>query len=160
MSFVVVSTMHFKPNFFFVMFENPTFYFPYFAFSVSSYRGEKLRLKRVQRHQMGAYLCIASNSVPPSVSKRIRLNVNCKYMLVTTEKSVQISYFIALWSYCKRKGFLIETNSLYLKGGGSQNGMVLKMCAYDLRDLFCIQKEKESKDWSDSSIDHFWIFTL
>lgn len=118
MSFVVVSTMHFKPNFFFVMFENPTFYFPYFAFSVSSYRGEKLRLKRVQRHQMGAYLCIASNSVPPSVSKRIRLNVNCKYMLVTTEKNVQISYFIALWSYCKRKGFLIETNSLYLKGGG------------------------------------------
>lgn len=50
-----------------------------FYLSVSEYHGEILKLKRVQRHQMGAYLCIASNTVPPSVSKRIRLNVNCKY---------------------------------------------------------------------------------
>lgn len=28
---------------------------------------------------MGAYLCIASNAVPPSVSKRIKLQVHCKY---------------------------------------------------------------------------------
>lgn len=28
---------------------------------------------------MGSYLCIASNSVPPSVSKRISLNIHCKY---------------------------------------------------------------------------------
>lgn len=28
---------------------------------------------------MGAYLCIASNSIPPSVSKRIMVNVHCKY---------------------------------------------------------------------------------
>ncbi|MPC76060.1 hypothetical protein E2C01_070461 [Portunus trituberculatus] len=28
---------------------------------------------------MGAYLCIASNGVPPSVSKRITLDVECKY---------------------------------------------------------------------------------
>ena len=27
---------------------------------------------------MGAYLCIASNDVPPTVSKRISLNVNCE----------------------------------------------------------------------------------
>ena len=47
-------------------------------FLVKQFHGEVLKLKRVQRNQMGAYLCIASNSVPPSVSKRIRLNVNCK----------------------------------------------------------------------------------
>lgn len=28
---------------------------------------------------MGAYLCIAQNSVPPSVSKRIKVSVDCKY---------------------------------------------------------------------------------
>lgn len=28
---------------------------------------------------MGAYLCIASNGVPPSVSKRIKVSVDCKY---------------------------------------------------------------------------------
>lgn len=33
---------------------------------------------RLDRRQMGAYLCIASNDVPPAVSKRITLNVNCK----------------------------------------------------------------------------------
>lgn len=33
-------------------------------------------MRKVQRHQMGAYLCIASNDVPPAVSKRVILNVN------------------------------------------------------------------------------------
>lgn len=27
---------------------------------------------------MGAYLCIASNGIPPSVSKRIKVSVDCK----------------------------------------------------------------------------------
>jgi len=31
---------------------------------------------------MGAYLCISSNGVPPSVSKRILVQINCKYNLV------------------------------------------------------------------------------
>nr|XP_040572511.1 lachesin-like [Lepeophtheirus salmonis] len=43
---------------------------------VSRYTGESLIMRNVQRHQMGAYLCIASNEVPPAVSKRIILNVN------------------------------------------------------------------------------------
>lgn len=29
---------------------------------------------------MGAYLCIASNDVPPAVSKRVSLNVHCEYI--------------------------------------------------------------------------------
>ena len=44
------------------------------------YEGEVLSLARVSRQGMGAYLCIASNDVPPTVSKRISLNVNCKYL--------------------------------------------------------------------------------
>ncbi|XP_035726747.1 lachesin-like isoform X1 [Vespa mandarinia] len=38
--------------------------------------GEHLVLSKVTRGEMGAYLCIASNGVPPSVSKRIMLHVN------------------------------------------------------------------------------------
>ena len=41
--------------------------------------GEQLDLIRVSRTEMGAYLCIAQNGVPPSISKRIILNVECKY---------------------------------------------------------------------------------
>lgn len=42
---------------------------------VSHLDGSHLRLRQVSRTHMGAYLCIASNGVPPSVSKRITLDV-------------------------------------------------------------------------------------
>lgn len=42
------------------------------------YDGEVLPLSKVSRNEMGAYLCIATNGVPPSVSKRIILDVECK----------------------------------------------------------------------------------
>ncbi|KAJ8918064.1 hypothetical protein NQ315_011521, partial [Exocentrus adspersus] len=42
---------------------------------VETFRGPTLKLARVERRQMGAYLCIASNDVPPAVSKRITLHI-------------------------------------------------------------------------------------
>lgn len=52
---------------------------PHLAFHVSVYtiKGPTLMLRQANRNHMGAYLCIASNGVPPSVSKRIILVVNC-----------------------------------------------------------------------------------
>lgn len=41
--------------------------------------GERLVLTNVQRSDMGGYNCIASNGIPPSVSKRFNVYVNCKY---------------------------------------------------------------------------------
>nr|XP_045609469.1 lachesin-like isoform X1 [Procambarus clarkii] len=38
-------------------------------------QGETLLLKKVSRLQMGSYLCIASNGIPPSISKRAHLSV-------------------------------------------------------------------------------------
>ncbi|KFB48959.1 hypothetical protein ZHAS_00016960 [Anopheles sinensis] len=38
--------------------------------------GEMLSLTKVTRSEMGAYMCIASNGVPPSVSKRLKLQVH------------------------------------------------------------------------------------
>lgn len=38
--------------------------------------GEKLSMSNVQRSDMGGYLCIASNGIPPSVSKRYDVQVN------------------------------------------------------------------------------------
>ncbi|XP_036343982.1 uncharacterized protein LOC118753212 [Rhagoletis pomonella] len=43
---------------------------------VSSFRGEVLKLTKISRSEMGSYLCIASNGVPPSVSKRISLSIH------------------------------------------------------------------------------------
>ncbi|XP_031830737.1 lachesin isoform X4 [Nomia melanderi] len=41
-----------------------------------TYNGSLLQFHRVERRQMGVYLCIASNDVPPAVSKRVTLAVN------------------------------------------------------------------------------------
>jgi hypothetical protein len=43
------------------------------------YDGDQLNMTRISRTEMGAYLCIATNGVPPSVSKRIIVDVECEY---------------------------------------------------------------------------------
>lgn len=52
------------------------------------YDGEVLHLTKVSRNEMGAYLCIATNGVPPSVSKRIILDVECEYTRLFFRKSL------------------------------------------------------------------------
>ena len=47
--------------------------------SVDKIEGPYLNLTRINRRQMGPYMCIANNTVPPAVTKRIMVNVECKY---------------------------------------------------------------------------------
>lgn len=49
-----------------------------FFVTVQMVEGTMLHIPKVTRHDMGAYLCIASNGIPPTVSKRILLIVHCK----------------------------------------------------------------------------------
>ncbi|KAM3967129.1 lachesin [Aphomia sociella] len=49
--------------------------------SVNVVDGENLTISKVSRLHMGAYLCIASNGVPPSISKRVVLMVQFPPML-------------------------------------------------------------------------------
>ena len=51
--------------------------------TVATAEGETLTLSKVTRSEMGTYLCIASNGVPPSVSKRMMLHVHCKWALIS-----------------------------------------------------------------------------
>lgn len=51
--------------------------------SVNEWEGETLEISRISRLDMGAYLCIASNAVPPTVSKRIKVSVDCKCPFIT-----------------------------------------------------------------------------
>ncbi|CAG9795206.1 unnamed protein product [Diatraea saccharalis] len=46
--------------------------------NVTKWSGAWLNLTEVSREMNGAFLCIATNGVPPSVSKRILLHVLCK----------------------------------------------------------------------------------
>ncbi|XP_050490402.1 lachesin-like [Bombus huntii] len=43
---------------------------------IAEWLGEELRLMKISRNEMGVYLCIAINGVPPAVSKRISINVH------------------------------------------------------------------------------------
>ena len=42
------------------------------------WKGKNLNLINVRREQMGAFMCIANNNVPPAVSRRLVLPVICK----------------------------------------------------------------------------------
>ncbi|KAK9890425.1 hypothetical protein WA026_010514 [Henosepilachna vigintioctopunctata] len=48
---------------------------------VSEWEGEALELSQISRLNMGAYLCIATNGVPPTISKRIKVSVDFPPML-------------------------------------------------------------------------------
>ncbi|KAG5676523.1 hypothetical protein PVAND_006352 [Polypedilum vanderplanki] len=56
--------------------------------AVSSFNGSILSISRVNRLHMGAYLCIASNGIPPSVSKRVMLIVHFPPMLMIQNQLV------------------------------------------------------------------------
>ena len=49
-----------------------------FNISVNVVDGEVLYITKVSRLHMANYLCIASNGVPPSISKRVELKVQCE----------------------------------------------------------------------------------
>ena len=72
---------------------------------LSVHQGEYLDLQDISREQMGAYLCIASNKIPPSVSKRITLVVECKCL---ADKTVgKISGFYQHICVCPRPDFIL-----------------------------------------------------
>ncbi|XP_032673685.1 lachesin-like isoform X2 [Odontomachus brunneus] len=55
---------------------------------MKTYEGEQLHLRGIQRQEMGSYLCIASNGVPPSVSKRYYVNVRFKPLIKVSNQLV------------------------------------------------------------------------
>ena len=88
--------------------------FNFFA-ALTRYDGDTLELTNVQRQEMGNYLCIASNGVPPSVSKRYSIHVHCTYLqLVSTKTSLRkLHRFNVIYKY-SRIIFLLDTPSLEL----------------------------------------------
>ncbi|XP_066584682.1 lachesin-like isoform X1 [Prorops nasuta] len=55
---------------------------------VKRYEGEQLNLTKITRNEMGAYLCIANNGVPPIVSKRITVDVEFSPMIFVPNQLV------------------------------------------------------------------------
>ncbi|KYQ60508.1 Lachesin [Trachymyrmex zeteki] len=56
--------------------------------SLKTFVGETLELTGVLRQEMGTYLCIASNNVPPTVSKRYSVDVHFSPLIKVTNQLV------------------------------------------------------------------------
>lgn len=69
-----------KSNFLFSNFLKTQLNF-FVSLKVTEWDADVLEISRISRLDMGAYLCIAQNHVPPSVSKRIKVSVDCKYLI-------------------------------------------------------------------------------
>ncbi|KAL1124061.1 hypothetical protein AAG570_001831 [Ranatra chinensis] len=65
---------------------------------VTSVEGEVLTLSKVTRSEMGVYMCIAGNGVPPTVSKRLMLHVHCKQYKTNNINILHLDKYIwVLW---------------------------------------------------------------
>ena len=49
--------------------------------SVTKVDGAVLELHKVKKSEAGSYLCIASNGHPPTVSRRVQLDIKCKFCI-------------------------------------------------------------------------------
>ena len=54
--------------------------------------GDCIGMFQVRREDMGAYLCIASNDVPPAVSKRVYLMVQCEFSILDPTRAGNVEY--------------------------------------------------------------------
>jgi hypothetical protein len=77
--------------------------------------GERLALSGVQRTDMGGYLCIASNGIPPSVSKRYDVQVHCECLISISAKTFfRLKSFSPEKSFCGSESSRVEANDKQL----------------------------------------------
>ncbi|XP_037959132.1 neurotrimin-like [Teleopsis dalmanni] len=77
---------------------------------VYSIEGPNITLWEVTRSSMGAYLCIASNGVPPTVSKRISVIVNFKPNIWTRYDTIYVNYGQKITLECITEGYPTTVN--------------------------------------------------
>ncbi len=95
---------------------------------MTEWEGTHLDLNKVSRYDMAAYLCIASNGVPPTVSKRITLSVECKFIspknhfvraseraAVVVEEMKELRVYICCAHYWKSARLLLGSDNDVIK---------------------------------------------
>ncbi|XP_064474483.1 lachesin-like isoform X2 [Ornithodoros turicata] len=88
--------------------------------SVMTVEDEFLNISQVSREDIGAYLCIARNGVPPSVSKRIMLHVNFRPKIRVSEQLVGAAVGTSVFLEC-----LVEASPRPLTSWIRGDGMIL-----------------------------------
>ncbi|XP_078048734.1 lachesin [Augochlora pura] len=81
---------------------------------VSTYDGEQLNMTKITRNEMGAYLCIAKNGVPPTVSKRIIVNVEFSPMIFVPNQLVGAPAGTNVTIVCQTEAYPRAMNNWHL----------------------------------------------
>ncbi|XP_016969159.1 membrane metallo-endopeptidase-like 1 isoform X2 [Drosophila rhopaloa] len=98
------------------------------SLEVHDLEADSLELERISRLHMGAYLCIASNGVPPSVSKRIKVSVDFSPMVWIPHQLVGIPMGFNITLEC-----FIEANPTSLNYWTRENDqMIIESYKYDV----------------------------
>jgi len=113
-------------------------------------QGELLNIAKVGRGQMGAYLCIASNEVPPAVSKRISLNVNFAPEILVPQQLLGLPFGDSVMAECLVEAYPNTINywmkhqKEMLLNGGKYTVMEEKTKEYSTRMQLHIKDFQES----------------
>ncbi|CAH0562370.1 unnamed protein product [Brassicogethes aeneus] len=98
---------------------------------MTSYVGEHLVLSKISRSEMGAYMCIASNGIPPTISKRIMVNVHFYPVISVPNQLVGAPLGTDVTLECKVEAFPKSIN-YWVKDTGE---MVISSVKYNVQDL-------------------------
>ncbi|TGZ57520.1 lachesin [Temnothorax longispinosus] len=98
------------------------------------YNGSLLHFYRVERRQMGAYLCIASNDVPPAVSKRVTLAVNFAPVVKAPNQLLGAPLGTDVQLECYVEAFPNTINYWVKNQRGTDDEMLLEGPKYSVRE--------------------------
>ncbi|XP_017758540.1 PREDICTED: lachesin-like [Eufriesea mexicana] len=99
-----------------------------------TYNGSQLQFHRVERRQMGAYLCIASNDVPPAVSKRVTLAVNFAPVVKAPNQLLGAPLGTDVQLKCYIEAFPNTINYWVKNRRGGEDEMLIEGHKYEVRE--------------------------
>ncbi|GBP78237.1 Lachesin [Eumeta japonica] len=126
--------------------------FNYNGESVNVVDGEILIITKVSRLHMGAYLCIASNGVPPSISKRIMLMVQFSPMLSIPNQleGAYVGQDVTL--ECHTEAFPSSIN--YWTTGRGDMIISGRVASFPLRGIGAYAEDRQVERTGSSSLRH------
>ncbi|XP_037080481.1 protein amalgam-like [Pollicipes pollicipes] len=96
--------------------------------------GNTLNLTHVTRSDMGPYLCIARNGVPPTVSKRIHLFVQFKPMIWVSNQLMGGAVGGSVTLRCRSEAHP-RPIFYWMKNNTEQHGLIIKSRKYHIRTI-------------------------
>ncbi|XP_052127695.1 neurotrimin-like [Frankliniella occidentalis] len=134
--------------------------------------GENYTIARVTREHMGAYLCIASNGVPPSISKRIGLTVEFPPVIDVSKQLVGARLGRPLVLQCtsqafpKSHNYWVRADNMLVQGPGYETEMVESSYSismrltiesvthYDFGEYKCVSKNYLGETEQSIKVEH------